>query len=207
MRRDPFRRELRISFDAPLVTIVARLGRLSASIAFFVSEPGGDVAGDVVPRRRRRSAPRGAAGVALSGRLGERLTWAGLQVHMPDAYFATDVLVVTSDNEGTNVSAIEAQAAVVPVVFDLRRGMPSVVVDDTGLLIERDDEGGFARALERVLLNEELGQRFCPTRSPARPVRVPLDRFVRRIASLYRRLLQERTEPRGPLSSAVGKRQ
>ena len=62
-----------------------------------------------------------------AARLGDRLVWAGLRNDMPDVYFGTDVLVVTSDNEGTNVSAIEAQAAGLPVVSTRVGGMPSVV--------------------------------------------------------------------------------
>jgi glycosyltransferase involved in cell wall biosynthesis len=48
--------------------------------------------------------------------LGERLVWAGFRRHLPDVYFASDVAVQTSDNEGTPVALIEAQAGGVPMV-------------------------------------------------------------------------------------------
>ena len=48
--------------------------------------------------------------------LGDRLLWTGFRRDMPAVYFASDVVVLTSDNEGTPVSLIEAQAAGVPVV-------------------------------------------------------------------------------------------
>ena len=46
---------------------------------------------------------------------------------MPGIYFASDVVVQTSDNEGTPVSLIEAQAAGVPVVSTGVGGTASVV--------------------------------------------------------------------------------
>jgi glycosyltransferase involved in cell wall biosynthesis len=40
----------------------------------------------------------------------------GVRRHLPDVYFASDVAVQTSDNEGTPVALIEAQAGGVPMV-------------------------------------------------------------------------------------------
>ena len=48
--------------------------------------------------------------------LGDHLVWAGMRRDVPDVCFASDVVVLTSDNEGTPVSLIEAEAAAVPVV-------------------------------------------------------------------------------------------
>ena len=67
------------------------------------------VVGDGALRRGSRHSPEASGSATASW-------WAGLREDMPDVYFASDVVVVTSDNEGTNVSAIEAQAAGLPVV-------------------------------------------------------------------------------------------
>jgi glycosyltransferase involved in cell wall biosynthesis len=64
---------------------------------------------------------------------------------MPDVYFACDAPAVTSDNEGANVSAIEAQAAGLPVVLTGVGGMASVVTGDTGVPVKPEDEEAFAR--------------------------------------------------------------
>jgi glycosyltransferase involved in cell wall biosynthesis len=123
--------------------------------------------------------------------LGDRLVWAGLRENMPDVYFATDVLLVTSDNEGTNVSAIEAQAVGLPVVSTRVGGMPTVVAPDTGVLVAPDDEGGFSRALERVLLDEELKSYLGERGAAYARSAFSLDNLVRRIDSLYRHLSDE----------------
>jgi glycosyltransferase involved in cell wall biosynthesis len=132
-------------------------------------------------------------------RLGSRLIWAGLRSDVPDVYFATDVLMVTSDNEGTAVSAIEALAAGVPVVSTLVGGMPSIVRDgENGFLAASEDETGLRMAIER-LQDGELRSRL--GRSGASQTRrtLSLDRLVDDIDRLYQRLLDE-TRPVQPVA-------
>ena len=81
---------------------------------------------------------------------------------MPAVCFASDVVVLTSDNEGTPVSLIEAQAAGVPVVATRVGGAAAVVDPRTGLLVDRDDVAGFARAVR------DAARRAAPTRRSAR---------------------------------------
>src|SRR6478735_5151463 len=69
--------------------------------------------------------------------LGDRLVWAGFRRDMADVCFASDVVVLTSDNEGTPVSLIEAQAARTPVVSTNVGGVRSVVLDgESGYLAD-----------------------------------------------------------------------
>jgi len=195
LRREAFRRGLRIPLDAPLVTIVARLEPIKRVDRFLRVANRVDtsletwflIVGDGALREELQESHEAM-------RLGDRLVWAGLREDMPDAYFATDVLVVTSDNEGTNVSAIEAQAAGVPVVSTRVGGMPSVVAADTGLLVEPDDEDGFARALERVLLDPELGKNLGRNAMARTRSEFSLARLVYDIDSLYRRFVTEASE-------------
>ncbi len=77
-----------------------------------------------------------------------RLTWAGFRTDIPDICFASDAVVLTSDNEGTPVSLIEARAAGTPVVATRVGGVASVVgEDDAGFIVDRDDEAGLATAV------------------------------------------------------------
>jgi glycosyltransferase involved in cell wall biosynthesis len=109
---------------------------------------------------------------------------------MPDVYFATDVLAVTSDNEGTNVSAIEAHAASLPVVTTRVGGMASVVNDcATGLLVGPEDERGFATALERILLDDVLRARLGQNGTEHARAQFSLERLALDIDGLYERLL------------------
>jgi GT2 family glycosyltransferase/glycosyltransferase involved in cell wall biosynthesis len=201
-RREALRRELGIPQDAKLVTIVARLEPIKRVDRFLRVanriESSPDtwflVVGDGALREELQESPQ-------ARRLGERVVWAGLRSDMPDVYFASDIVAVTSDNEGTNVSAIEAQAVGLPVVSTRVGGMPSVVTEDNGLLVEPGDEQGFARALERILLDEALSTRF--GHHGAEHVRVvfSLGRLVGDIDGLYRRLLP--TVPAPPAEPAA----
>jgi glycosyltransferase involved in cell wall biosynthesis len=192
-RREALRRELGIPLDAKLVTIVARLEPIKRVDRFLRVanriEGSPDtwflVVGDGALREELQESPE-------ARRLGEHVVWAGLRSDMPDVYFASDVVVVTSDNEGTNVSAIEAQAVGLPVVSTRVGGMAAVVVDgETGILVDASDEGAFAAALERLLtdsafvrrLGEQGATRSCATFS--------LGSLLADIDALYRRLLGE----------------
>jgi glycosyltransferase involved in cell wall biosynthesis len=203
-RREAFRNELGIPSDARLVTIVARLepikrvdrflrvaNRVETSLETWFL-----VVGDGALREELQGSPEAA-------RLGNRLVWAGLREDMPDVYFGSDVVVVTSDNEGTNVSAIEAQAVGVPVVSTRVGGMASVVAPETGVLVEPEDEERFARALERVLRHPEHGKSHGRSAMERTRSEFSLARLVEDIDSLYRRLVTEDSGVNGTATLAA----
>ena len=100
--------------------------------------------------------------------LGERLHWAGFRRDIPDVCVASDVVVLTSDNEGTPVSLIEAQASAVPVVSTEVGGVAFVVRDgETGLLAARR-RPPTARPSRRGSARRP-GPRAAPGRRRARP--------------------------------------
>jgi glycosyltransferase involved in cell wall biosynthesis len=195
-RRKALRQELGIPLDAPLVTLVARLEPIKrvdrfVRVANLVGAPA-DTHFLVIGDGALREELQGSLDARL---LGDRLVWAGLRSDMPDVYFASDVVAVTSDNEGTNVSAIEAQAASLPVVSTRVGGMSSTVRDgETGLLVCPHDEPGFAAALKRVLLDSALRSEFGRQGSIRARAEFSLDRLLRDMDGLYRRLL---TRPSG----------
>lgn len=84
--------------------------------------------------------------------LGDRVRWAGFRRDMPDVCFASDVIALTSDNEGTPVSLIEAQAAAVPVVATDVGGVRSAVRHgETGLLAPPEQPEQLAAAIASLL--------------------------------------------------------
>src|SRR5581483_1739741 len=97
--------------DAWLVTLIARLVPIKRVDRFLrVASQLAErhdvhflVVGDGELRDELRGTPEARS-------LGERVTWAGFRRDIPDVCFASDVVVLTSDNEGTPVSLIEAQA-------------------------------------------------------------------------------------------------
>src|SRR5262249_7488416 len=66
---------------------------------------------------------------------------------LPAIAMATDVAVLSSDQEGTPVSLIEAAAAGRPAVATAVGGVPEVVTDETGVLVPADDDRALARGL------------------------------------------------------------
>ena len=125
--------------------------------------------------------------------LGDRLLWAGFRRDMADIYFASDVAVQTSDNEGTPVSLIEAHASCVPVVSTAVGGVGSVVIDgESGSITAVDDDAAMAEAIAAYLADGALrrahgerGRRHVETSFTLAALVESLDR-------LYQRLLEER---------------
>ncbi len=179
--RARLRAQLGIPADARLVTLIARLvpikrvdrflavaRRLAAELddVWFL------VVGDGELREQLHALPQPA-----------RLVWAGVRRDVPAVCFASDVVVLTSDNEGTPVSLIEAQAAGVPVVSTAVGGAASVVAAGCGELVAAGDVAGFARAVRAVLEREPGDPRAHVLRT------FSVDRLVADVDALYRRLL------------------
>jgi glycosyltransferase involved in cell wall biosynthesis len=65
------------------------------------------------------------------------------------------------DSEGNPVSVMEAQLSGLPVVATHHGGIPEVVLDQqTGLLVNEGDVVGMARAMERLMADPTLADRF-----------------------------------------------
>ncbi len=180
-RRTELRTKLGIPEDARVVTLVARLvpiKRVDRFLAVAARLADLDdvwflVAGDGELREELGARPQS-----------ERVVWAGFRRDIPAVCFASDVVVLTSDNEGTPVSLIEAQAAGVPVV-STRVGGAATVVAPGGALVDTGDVDGFARAVRQSLDHPADG-----AAARAHVIETfSLDRLVADIDDLYRRLL------------------
>jgi glycosyltransferase involved in cell wall biosynthesis len=137
------------------------------------------------------------AGSQPARRLGERLVWAGLRHDMADVCFASDVVVLTSDSEGTPVSLIEAQAAALPVVStDVGGVRTAVSAGVSGLLAPVDNEARLASELGRVLDDPALARALGRAGRVHVTGQFGIDRLVDDLDSLYRRLLSDRDHPR-----------
>jgi glycosyltransferase involved in cell wall biosynthesis len=148
-RAKAVRLELGVPEGVPLVTLIARLvpikrvDRFLRIAALIARRPDVHFAivGDGEMRETLQALP-------VSPDLRERLVWAGFRRDIPDVCFASDVVVLTSDNEGTPVSLIEAQAAGVPVVSTRVGGAATVVRNGvSGSLVMTDDVPAFAQAV------------------------------------------------------------
>lgn len=123
--------------------------------------------------------------------LAGRLTWAGFVRDVPGVCSASDVIVLTSDNEGTPVSLIEAQAAALPVVGTAVGGMASVVLHGrTGYLVKADDDDAFADAIESALQD---GSALGAAGREHAHANFSQEVLLQRMAALYDELLSRRS--------------
>lgn len=155
------RATLGIGADEPLVGVAARLAPIKDHgllLDAMAELPGVHLA--VLGHGERRAALE--AKVSALGIRG-RVHFTGWCHDMAGVLADLDIAVLTSRNEGTPMSLIEASAAGLPIVATRVGGVADVVIQDrTGLLVPPGDAGAVAAAL-RCLLNDprrgrELGR-------------------------------------------------
>ena len=189
-----FRRRLGMEPDEVLVTFVGRLvaiKRVDVLLRAFASLR------DTNPPLRLAIVGDGELRdelerLAAELDLGERVRFLGYRTDMAEIAAAADVAVLSSDNEGTPVSLIEAAAAGVPAVATAVGGVPDVVAPQTGILVPAGDAealaAGVARLAADATLRERMGER---ARAHVRE-RFAVERLLGDIDALYEELLAAR---------------
>jgi glycosyltransferase involved in cell wall biosynthesis len=138
--------------------------------------------------------------------LGQAVIFTGWRHDLASVYADLDALVISSHNEGTPASLIEAMATGCPVVSTRVGGVPDLIADgETGRLVPPGEREALAAALlelfreqERTARMAELAQRQVLERHQARRLVADVDR-------LYRQLLTAAGHPRpAALSSNRG---
>ena len=189
--RRAFRQELGIPLDASVVTVVARVVQMKRIDRFLRVAQEVSALPNVFFLIVGDGDQRAALEASETSRtLGARVVWTGIRHDLPAVYAASDIVVLTSDNEGTPVAFIEAQAAGIPVVGTKVAGVPTVVDHGrTGFLLPRDDEAGLARAIRELLENTLQAQEFGAAGQEHVFQKFSVERLVAEIDELYRRLL------------------
>jgi glycosyltransferase involved in cell wall biosynthesis len=178
-QRSRMRRELNLSDDDLLIGIVGRVTEIK-NHALFLRAAG-------LVKRTTRSKVRfviigdGNLRPALEEqvrtvRLGDDVLFLGTRVDPENFYPALDILALTSLNEGTPLTLIEAMANGRPVISTAVGGVVDLLGNpiapaeaeagyrlcERGVSVASGDEHGFARGLERLIhdpgLREHLGQ-------------------------------------------------
>jgi glycosyltransferase involved in cell wall biosynthesis len=191
--RGVMRGELEIASDACVVTCVGRLvpvknhsilltaGALIArdgvnSIVLLIV--GG---GDLLHSLKREA---DGLGIAASVR------FLGWRRDLPALYAASDIVVLTSLNEGTPVSLIEAMAAGLPVVATAVGGVPDVVEDGlTGTLVPSGSAEALAHAIVRLITDRELRETLGRAGRSRAFQRYTRQRLMTQVAALYEELV------------------
>lgn len=96
---------------------------------------------------------------ALAGALNlgpNSLEFLGERKDMACIYREADVLVLTSDWEGTPNVLLEAMACGIPVVATRVGGVAEIVDDSWGFVFDREDEEGLTAALRKLIANADL---------------------------------------------------
>lgn len=120
------------------------------------------------------------------------LTFTSWVTEIDEVNAGLDVVALTSLNEGTPVSLIEAQAANKPIVATRVGGIEDVVIEgETALLSEVDDLPGFSSNLLRVIEGNGLNGGL-PRGSEFVNTRFNYKRLVADTLDLYNQLLAEK---------------
>jgi glycosyltransferase involved in cell wall biosynthesis len=193
------RRSLGIPPDVPVVGIVGRLVPIKNHRLFFEAaravlnehpETVFVVAGD--------GELRGTLEVEAERALGDRVRFTGWVLSLPPLYAALDVVVLTSLNEGTPFSLIEAAASGTPVVATDVGGVSETVVHvETGFVTPPGDASALAREVSRLIGDRALARNMGEAgRRHAEAAFSPAT-MADKIAGLYREILAAKAPPPG----------
>ena len=176
--------------EAPLVGVVGRLAPIKdhqTLIEAVARLDGVHLA--IVGDGEMRSELEGAV---MNLEIQQRVHFVGWSLDIPGVIADMDVVALTSRNEGTPVSLIEASACGRPVVSTDVGGVKAVVQDGTsGILVPAGDASAVAAGLERLLGDPELGARMGAAGREYVRERFTSERLVCEIRSLYLELLRQ----------------
>jgi glycosyltransferase involved in cell wall biosynthesis len=111
-----------------------------------------------------------------------------------DKYFrAADVYVLPSRREGLPIALLEAMSCGLACVATRLEGSTDTIIEHgmSGVLVDTDDDGGFARALTDLLTNPSLAKRMGDTARTRVIERYSIDRTAEQWLSAYREVLNE----------------
>lgn len=186
-----FRREHGIPADAPLIGIVGRLVPVKNHALFLeaavrVKQQRPDTRFVIVGDGELRAALE--AQVEALG-LRDTVIFTGWMQNLAPVYADLDVNVISSVNEGTPVSVIEALAAGCPVVATAVGGLPDLLEQGKlGALVPSENAEALADALLQVLSDPPDGK----ATQALMLERYGIERLVRDLERLYAELLVEK---------------
>lgn len=182
------REALQIPRDAAVVTTVGRLTAIKNHALLLeagriVAERAPHVVFLIVGDGELRHDLEGRAAAGLRG----RVRFLGWRRDLATIYGASDVVALTSRNEGTPVALIEAMAAGVPGVATRVGGVPDVITDPgVGTLVAPDDPVALAAAILGLLASPQA-RREIGARARASVIgRFDVRRLVDDVDDLYR---------------------
>jgi glycosyltransferase involved in cell wall biosynthesis len=116
----------------------------------------------------------------------------GWQSNIEQVLSAADVVVLTSDNEGTPLSLIQAGMAMLPVVTTRVGSVPEVVLDGVTGIITNLDVQEIADALEKLANSAELRAQMGASAQEFTLANFGVERLVNDHEELYKKLIANR---------------
>ncbi len=108
---------------------------------------------------------------------------------------AMDLICLTSNNEGTPVSLIEAQAACIPVVSTNVGGVSDIMLDgDTGFIVPVNDDVQFAERVLQLVENKKKREKMSQNGWTFVRDKFHYNTLAANVDSLYKVLLMKRKE-------------
>jgi len=129
---------------------------------------------------------------SLASELGvsDRIHFLGHRNDAPELLRAADLFLLPSTREGLPLTILEAQATKVPVLAAPTGGIPEVVInDETGFLIASEDVAGYAKLINSLLDNPDLGYRIVKQAYARVMKEYCWEVYSERIWELYRALM------------------
>ena len=117
------------------------------------------------------------------------VTFLGWQSNIEKVLSAADIVILTSDNEGTPLSLIQAGMAGLPVVSTRVGSVPEVVLDGTTGIITSLDVNEITYALEKLAKNTDLRARMGKFAQEFTLAHFGVERLVHDHEELYKKLL------------------
>jgi len=133
----------------------------------------------------------------------QHVQWLGQRPDIPSILQATDVFTFPSRSDGQGLALTEAIAAGLPCIASRAGGIPELIDHDAnGLLFNREDVDGLARALQTLLGDSQLRSRLGQAARHSAQ-RFGLDRATQQMLGLYRELLDKQSAAAGGVAHAT----
>ncbi len=203
-KRKQFRKEYKIADDEIAIAIVGRLAPIKnhklflEAIKFVVNNSSKKIRAFIVgDGESRDEIIKKAEKLGLSYSLKkERATinFTSWIIDVDSVYAGVDIVTLTSLNEGTPVSLIEAQAANRPVLSTKVGGIENVVIEEkTGLLANSNDFPDYSNKLLELVENNEFRYELSKQGWENVKERYSYESLVRNTESLYNELLLQQS--------------
>ena len=171
-------RVTRIKRPDRFLDVVNEITKRSIELNFFIA---GD--GELLAMCRERIKKEGLP-----------VTILGWQSDIERVLSAADIVVLTSDNEGTPLSLIQAGMAGLPVVTTNVGSVPEVVLDGLTGIVTRLDVQEIAKALEKLVNDKVLRANLGAAAQKFTMSNFGVERLVHDHEELYKKLLSSRAK-------------